>query len=28
MLVAKTHTRTSEEEAEPESMLEPAGAAF
>jgi len=26
--VAKTHTRTSEEEAEPESMLEPAGAAF
>jgi multidrug efflux pump len=28
MLVARTHTRTSEEEAEPESMLEPAGAAF
>ena len=28
MLVAKTHTRTSEGEAEPESMLEPAGAAF
>ena len=28
MLVAKTHTRISEEEAEPESMLEPAGAAF
>ena len=28
MLVAKTHTRSSEEEAEPESMLEPAGAAF
>ncbi len=28
MLVAKTHTRASEEDAEPESMLEPAGAAF
>ena len=28
MLVAKTHTRSSEEDAEPESMLEPAGAAF
>ena len=28
MLVAKTHTRTSEEDAEPERMLEPAGAAF
>jgi multidrug efflux pump len=28
MLVAKTHTRTSEEVEEPESMLEPAGAAF
>ncbi len=28
MLVAKTHTRTSEEGAEPESMLEPAEAAF
>ncbi len=28
MLVAKTHTRSSEEDVEPESMLEPAGAAF
>jgi len=28
MLVAKTHTRSSQEDAEPESMLEPAGAAF
>ena len=28
MLVAKTHTRDAEEDAEPESMLEPAGAAF
>jgi multidrug efflux pump len=28
MLVAKTHTRSSEADAEPESMLEPAGAAF
>ena len=28
MLVAKTHSRPSEEDAEPESMLEPAGAAF
>jgi multidrug efflux pump len=28
MLVAKTHTRREEPEAEPESMLEPAGAAF
>lgn len=28
MLVAKTHTRASEEEAQPEGVLEPAGAAF
>ena len=28
MLVAKTHTRASEEDAEPEGVLEPAGAAF
>ncbi len=28
MLVAKTHTRASEEDAEPERVLEPAGAAF
>ncbi len=28
MLVAKTHTRSAEEDAEPESLLEPAGAAF
>ena len=28
MLVARTHTQSTEGEAEPESMLEPAGAAF